>query len=237
MRTDNPARSQWAWRAAVAIGLLLLCLALAHAQSDDPLSEGKELYNGFSVMKDLTLTLGFSVIYLTLYAGSLGVTLSILRFPVEVDQDFIIWIVSLWGGGLVINALAYRFAGTLTHTTALTAPQWLGALIALPLIYGWTVLISTRGFADLTWADAARVAVGIVIVCTPYLGTTWRFHPKPPPTPETRLVIPAPAMARCPLPPACAPSSPRAGTALLQLYYSSTNAPLPTSAPSGAFPG
>jgi hypothetical protein len=191
MRSMKHVRNEWGWRLVVIVGLLVLCVALAHAQADDVQTDVNQMHSGYSVIKDLTLTLGFSVIYLTLYAATLGVTLAYLRLPVEVDQDFIIWILSLWGGGLVINALAFKLAGAMAHTAAISAPWWLGALIALPLIYGWTVLISTRGFADLTLQDALRVAIAIAIVCTPWLGTTWRFHPPAPPVEGARLVAPA----------------------------------------------
>jgi hypothetical protein len=193
MRNVTREHTGWAGRLALLIVLVLLCVALAHAQGDDLSKDVSDYHSGFSVLKGLALTLGYAAIALTLVAAALGVTLAYLRLPVEIDQDFLIWLGTVWGGGLVISIFACKALAAMTHVDALAVPGWQAALIAIPCLFGWTVLMSTRNFADLTWGDAWRVAVVVAVVSAPWFGTPWRFQSAPPPA--LSRVIPAPTVA------------------------------------------
>ncbi len=165
------------------IFLLALGACAAMAQSTDELIE--QYHSGPSVMGLLISTVIWSAAYLAIYTAALIISLSYLKLFGGFDTEFLMWIGLLWGGGLVINGIMYHYvhAGT-----------WVVALCALPLIFLWSLLISTRSFADLTLADAARVGIVIALLCAPWFGNTWGFEVKTKPlvpvTQTSMLVAP-----------------------------------------------
>ena len=143
--------------------LVMLCLSLAYAQ-DDALELGKQYQNSYQFGADLLNTLIWSGAYLLIYAGALVVTLSIMQLFLGFDTSVYIWILLLWLGGMMANYIGYSLV-----------PQSnvVAALIALPLIFGWSLLIGTRSFADLTLRNALTVSLWVALVCAPYFGPTW----------------------------------------------------------------
>jgi hypothetical protein len=146
--------------------LLLLATTWAFAQEE----EVNQYVGAFQIGRYIIGTLIWSAIYLVAYTVVLVLTLSYFRLFSEFDTDMLIWIGVLWIGGLVINGVAYH----LGHS------QFVSSLIALPLIFGWSTLIATRPFADLTWSDAAKISLVIALVCAPYFGPTLYLPPKAP---------------------------------------------------------
>ena len=146
----------------------LCCLSLLYAQGEDSLSVAKAYPNGYLTINALLQTMIWSGAYLLIYAGALVVTLSCLQLFTGFDGSTILRIVALWLGGMVVNYFAFMMA----HNHRVLA-----VLIALPLIFGWGVLINTRSFADLITRDAVRVSIVVALICTPYFGPTWHFTP------------------------------------------------------------
>ncbi len=166
---------------SLLIFLLVISLGSAVAQSTDELIN--QYHSGPSVMGLLINTVIWSTVYLAIYTAALIVSLSYLKLFGGFDTELILWIGLLWGGGMVINAMAYHY---------IHAGSWVVALAALPLIFGWNLLISTRSFADLTLADAARVGIVIALFCAPWFHNTWGFDtPKKPlvPVTQTSMVV------------------------------------------------
>ncbi|HOF86581.1 MAG TPA: hypothetical protein PLZ36_00575 [Armatimonadota bacterium] len=146
------------------VPLLLAALALlprlAWGQEDD-----LGYPNVYATVAQVVKTLMHSAAYLLVYAAALTLTLKSLNRFFEFDALLLTWIGALWLGGMAANALAYAVAGS--------ARPWLAALVALPLIFGWTLFLCTRSWADLLLAGALRVAVVTALVCAPYFGPTW----------------------------------------------------------------
>ncbi|HPM25337.1 MAG TPA: hypothetical protein PLP66_15620 [Phycisphaerae bacterium] len=149
--------------------LLLIALALlprlAWGQEDD-----LGYPNVYAAFVQVVRTIMYSAAYLLVYAAALTLTLKSLNRFFEFDAQLLTWIGVLWAGGMAVNALAYAVAGS--------ARPWLAALIALPLLFGWTLFICTRSWADLLLAGALRVAVVTALVCAPYFGPTWHVGMK-----------------------------------------------------------
>ena len=155
------------------IYLLIILLAFAAgtamAQGTDDLI--KEYTSGPSIFVSLISTVIWSAAYLAIYTAALIISLSYLKLFGGFDTEFIIWIGLLWGGGLVINGVAYHYI----HNPR----TWVVALCTIPLIYLWNLLISTRSFADLTFSDAARVGIVIALLGAPWFHNTWGFETPP----------------------------------------------------------
>jgi hypothetical protein len=141
---------------------LALLPRLALAQDDDGYNP-QALYLTFSQVMQTIL---ISACYLLIYAAALTITLRTLNRFFEVDAHLLTWIGVLWLGGMAANALGYRLVGV--HH------PFLAGLVALPLIFGWTLFICTRGWTDLLFPAALRVAVVVAVVCAPYFGPTWQ---------------------------------------------------------------
>lgn len=164
---------------SLLIFLLVISVGSAVAQSTDDLIN--QYHSGPSVMGLLINTVIWSAVYLAIYTAALIISLSYLKLFGGFDTDLLLWIGLLWGGGLVINALAYHY---------IHAGSWVVALCTIPLIFGWNLLISTRSFADLTLADAARIGIVIALVCAPWFHNTWGFEtPIKPLVPKTESRI------------------------------------------------
>lgn len=146
---------------------VLLCFATVALAQDEEINQ---YYSAFSGGKAIIMTIMWCVAYMLIYAGALVVTLAYLRLFEGFETETYWWILLLWGAGMVINTLAYR----------ITPIPWIAALICLPIIFGWTLFISTRSFADLTVPDAIRVAVVVAICCAPYFGPTILLPPRQP---------------------------------------------------------
>lgn len=157
--------------------LLLLAISAAVAQDDDVTT----YVSTWALFPQIILTIMWSSAYLAIYAAALIITLAYLQRFGAVDGDLLIWTGVLWLGGLVINALAYALAGDLLPQHPAVGRQLLAAGLAIPMLFGWTVFISTRQWGDLTVRDAMRVALVVALVCAPYFGSTWRIQPPPPP--------------------------------------------------------
>jgi len=119
----------------------------------------------------LITTVVWSAAYLAIYTAALIISLSYLKLFGGFDTEFLTWIGLLWGGGLVINGVAYHYI----HNPR----TWVVALCTIPLIYLWNLLISTRSFADLTFSDAARVGIVIALLGAPWFHNTWGFETPP----------------------------------------------------------
>lgn len=143
---------------------MALCLAVAYAQ-DDIWQLGKEYQNSYTFGADLLNTLIWSMAYLLIYACALVLTLSYMQLFLGFDAGMYAWIIILWLGGLTANYIGYSLV-----------PQWhfVAALIALPLIFGWSMLVGTRAFADLAPRHALTVSLVVALVCAPYFGPTWQ---------------------------------------------------------------
>jgi len=149
----------------LCILLLLLATALAvSAQTDDLL---KEYMQPWQLFPQIVQTIVWSIIYLAFYAAALIISLSYLKLFQGFDTELLYWIGALWLGGMVLNALVYHF----------TSVSWQAALLALPLLFGWSLFINTRSWADLTVQNGLRVALVVALVCAPYFGPTWRIVP------------------------------------------------------------
>ncbi|HEX2951135.1 MAG TPA: hypothetical protein VHV83_16450 [Armatimonadota bacterium] len=159
--------------------LLLLCTAAAYAQTEEA-----EYLGNFTIIKDILMTIIWSAIYIAIYAAALLIPLAYLRLFNGFETEMLWWIGATWAGGLVINGLVY----------AITSKPILAALIALPFIFGWSLLIGTRSFVDLLPRDAMRIAVVVAILCAPWFGPTWRIQRHRPPAPEESRVV-APQIA------------------------------------------
>lgn len=167
-------------RATLCLLLLALGALVACAQDDDVAT----YMNAWNVFPQIIATFMFSFLYLAFYAAAVLVTLGYLRLFNGFDNEMIIWIGTLWFGGMILNAVA---------TVVLQYRHWPIVLVVLPLLFGWGVLINTRSFADLTLPDAAKVALVVALVCTPWFGSTWRIHRPPAPPPVTSAgSLPAP---------------------------------------------
>lgn len=157
-------------RGAVLCGLLLIAIA---AFGQDELDEDVAMYTGtWPLFKMIIQTIMWSVIYLPAYGIALVAPIQIMGRFQGYDQDALIGIAATWLGGLAINVLAY----------AITPKHWLAALIALPIIFGWTMLITTRPWFDLLPADALKVSLVVALVCAPYFGPTWHIRQQQAPT-------------------------------------------------------
>ncbi len=143
---------------------LLLCLTLAHAQ-DDVWQTSKDYQNSYKFGADLLNTLIWSCAYLLIYAFALILTLSYQQLFLGFDASTFLWIGLLWLGGMIANYIAYALVPQI---------HFVAALIALPLIYGWSVLVGTRAFTELTPRQALRVSLVVALVCAPYFGPTWQ---------------------------------------------------------------
>lgn len=156
--------------------LLLLCAIVATAvlaQDEETLS--KSYLHAPATLGLIISTMLFTVGYLLLYAVAVVITLSFMQIFRGLDGEMLLWIGLLWLGGMGANYLAYR----------ITATHWLAALITMPILFGWSLLINTRPWADLTLKDAARVGVVVMLVCAPYFGPTWRINSQTLPTTES----------------------------------------------------
>ncbi len=154
------------WRLLFALGLCALALSLVYAQDDLQ----QQYQSSYQFSAQLLNTLIFSCTYLFIYASALVITLYFLQLFPGFDFSMFAWIAILWLGGMGANYLAYTLAPS-KHLPP--------ALIALPLIFGWSMLICTRSFADLALSHAAIVSLVIALVCTPYFGPTWQIKPAP----------------------------------------------------------
>ncbi|HEY3377492.1 MAG TPA: hypothetical protein VGL77_08360 [Armatimonadota bacterium] len=161
--------------------LLALCASAALAQGEEA-----EYMGSFNIFRDIVQTLIWSGIYIAFYAAALLLTLGYLRLFTGFETEMVIWVAALWVGGMAINAVAYG----ITHN------HFIAVLIAMPLLFGWSVFINTRNFGDLPLPEATRVALVVMLVCAPYFGPTWRIHRAPKPTPsltESSWTVPTPA--------------------------------------------
>jgi len=157
-------------RALLLVGLLVLCVSLVFAQGEDAMDLAREYKNtplsGVSVL----MTIVWSGAYLLIYAAVLGGTLAYLQLFPGFDAAMILWMLILWLGGMVANFIGY----------AISDNHFLASLIALPLIFGWSMLVGTRSFADMLPRDALRISIIIAVLCTPYFGPTWQAKPPQP---------------------------------------------------------
>lgn len=150
----------------VLLALLVLCATAVYAQ------EEYEYVGSFNLFSQVVSSIIWSAIYIAIYAGALIVPLAYLRLFNGYENEQLLWIGLLWAGGMVINALVYH----ITHI------HFLAAILAIPLIFAWAVLINTRSFADLIMRDAVRVAAVVAVLCAPWFGPTWNVQrPKPAP--------------------------------------------------------
>ncbi|MHB9131870.1 MAG: hypothetical protein ACYDBB_12395 [Armatimonadota bacterium] len=153
---------------------VLACVTAAFAQEDS-------IPNPYSTFATILTTIVLFSVYLVLYAAGLMITLGYLNRFQGVDVMLLLWIAVLWLGGMGINFLADKIS-----------PQhpFLAALITMPLIFGWSMLINTRSWADLTVEDAWKVSLVLALICAPYFGPTWQVKPPPKPQPESRISVP-----------------------------------------------
>jgi hypothetical protein len=163
------------------LGLLvvaLLCTAtVLLAQDEDIVDLVNQYPAGYQLMPQLIETIMWSAAYLLIYAAALVAPLMLWQRFTGFDSTMLAWIAVLWLGGQGINALVYR----------LTPHGWLAALIALPLLFGWTLFLATRSWADVLWRDALRLSLIVALCCAPYFGPTWRIKPPPPPATSRQL--------------------------------------------------
>jgi len=117
------------------------------------------------------VTFFYFVGYLIVYSLALPITLSFLQLFRGFETELVYWVLLLWGGTMFTHYLVYK----------ITSIHFLASLIALPLIFGWTVLICTRPFADLLLENAIRVGIVLALIGAPWLGPTWGFKPQPKP--------------------------------------------------------
>lgn len=173
------------WLMMAAVGL---ACAAALAQQEDV-----DTYMGtWTIFPMIIQTIIWFAAYLPIYAACLVVPMSYLQRFSGVDGNLLLLIGVLWAGGMLADWIGYRIAGE--H-------RWLAVLIAMPLIFGWCVLIGTREWADLSLQDAMVVGVVSAVLCAPYFGPTWRIQspPKAPdimPTESRMPHAPAATLAR-----------------------------------------
>jgi len=142
------------------LGVCLLLIATAALAQEEEIAL---MTGSYQLFHQLIRTLIFSSMYVLFYGAALVITLSYLKLFDGFETSTYLWIAALWFGGMVANFLAYKVTGH--HFGA--------ALLAMPIIFGWGVLINTRSWADLTLPDALRVAAVVAVVCAPYFGPTW----------------------------------------------------------------
>jgi hypothetical protein len=121
--------------------------------------------NVYGTFNLIVKTILLSGAYLFIYAAALTLTLKSLNRFFEFDTGLLLWIAVLWLGGMGANAAGYALAGA--HHPVLAA------LVAIPLIFGWTLFVCTREWADLLLPGALRVAIVTALCCAPYFGPTW----------------------------------------------------------------
>jgi hypothetical protein len=143
--------------------VLLLCSATAALAQDDI---GYE--SGIHSFGMLFHTIVWFIIYLVIYALALPIGLTTLGLFRGFESEFIYWVLLLWGGGMGIDYLVYHMTGPKHNILA--------SLLALPLLFGWTLFISTRSFADLMFQSAVRIALIVALVGAPWMGPTWRMQ-------------------------------------------------------------
>ncbi|MHB9024609.1 MAG: hypothetical protein ACYC7E_10605 [Armatimonadota bacterium] len=152
----------------------ILLATVAPAQEE----EAQTMLTGYSTVPMVIKTIFAFAVYLLIYTIALIVPLSFLQRYTEFEVVYLFWVPILWLGGMGANYLAYL----------VTDHRLAAALIAMPLIFGWSMLINTRPWADLTARNALWVSLTLALVCAPYFGPTW--HMKPPPKIETESVLP-----------------------------------------------
>ena len=156
---------------------LLACTSLVLAQDEEIVT----IKNSYALFPQIITTLVWSFIYIAIYAAAVLIPLGYLRLFNGFENEMLTWVGVLWLGGMAINALAYMLVGDHHRIFAI--------LIAMPLLFGWSVFVNTRNFADLVLEDAARVAIVVAILCTPWFGPTWRIHRPKATVEESRIIL------------------------------------------------
>lgn len=151
--------------------LCVLCVIATCAWGQDDLID--TYTSSWSSSHAMLLSIICSVAYLLLYTGTAIITLSYLRVFNGFDLLIALWVLALWGGGMVVNQVLFKLTGT-GHT-------FFTALLAMPVLYGWSYFISTRSWADITPENARRVALAIALICAPYFGPSIVTPPHRPP--------------------------------------------------------
>lgn len=143
--------------------VLLACATAAIAQ-DEEIEAYTKTWSAFpQIVNNFIL----SVVYLGIYAASALIPMGYLKIYNGFETDMFYWIGALWLGGMAINAL--------TH--AMFPSHAVAVVLAIPLIFGWSLLMNTRDFADISFGDAWKIAAITAVVCAPYFGPTWRILP------------------------------------------------------------
>ncbi len=143
--------------------LILLIAHLGYAEQWID-QDVKEYHGSVTIFGGLIGTFIWSSVYLLIYTASIGVSLSYFKYYVALDAETIRWVIFTWVGGLIINAMAYKFV----HNTYVIT-----ALIAMPFIFAWSFLINWRN--DIPIADCLKIAGITAVLCSPYFGPTWKF--------------------------------------------------------------
>ena len=154
--------------------VLALCLLGATACAQDVGDSTQQAFTEGA--RDFVIFMWFAC-YLAAYSLVLPITLSFLQLFRGFETELAYWVLSLWAGGMGIDYLVARICN---HHH-----QFFAALLALPLLFGWTVLVSTRRFADLTLDNAIRVGVVLALVCAPWKGPSFTPAPQKQTSPDS----------------------------------------------------
>ena len=152
------------------MGLVLLAAGLAHAQDEDI----NQYIGGYSIIASVVSTFEWSLIYLGLYTLGLGAAIVLQQRWAGFDFTFMWWIIGLWLGGTVMSAVIYYKLFPPPHAGDPSLPA---TLLTMPLIFGWSMLLCTRSWADLSTKEALVASLLLMFLCAPYFGPTLRVMP------------------------------------------------------------
>ena len=152
---------------------MLLVTALAHAQDEDI----NQYISSYTIISSVVETFTWSMIYLGLYALGLGAAIVLQQRWAGFDVTLMWWVIGLWLGGSVITGVAYYSVFPPLPPAHLGDPSLKATLLSMPLIFGWSMLLCTRTWADLMPKEALIASLAIMLLCAPYYGPNVRIVP------------------------------------------------------------
>ena len=136
--------------------IILLCAHLLLAQ------EINQYVNGISAPLQILRIIAVSVGYYLVYLMGVTIPLSSLRLFNGFDGRYFLWISILFIGGMFITWLSFKIVGG--HKIS-------GALIAVPLLFGWHLFVNSRtAISDLMPKYVLLITVILTILTIPWFG-------------------------------------------------------------------
>ena len=166
----HSARFAQSWRAYLPVllaGLVLLAANLGMAQEEDI----AQYVGAYTIGASVVATLQWSIFYFGLYALGLYGSIIMQGRWAGFDATLLGWLVGLWLGGIAISGVVFYRIYPPFHPGTV---NWPALLLSMLLLFGWSLLLGTRAWADLSLQEAAITSLVIMLLCAPYLGPTVR---------------------------------------------------------------